>query len=90
MHKVAALPLKQMDGLLLSQAITALSDGWPGRRPAFDKAIQFAAYYHRTQTRASRAGLPRTHYIEHPLARMSSLDALGRRQPHRPGLRRPP
>ena len=36
-------------------------------RDVLDAAIGFAAYYHRSQTRASRQGLSWTHYIEHPL-----------------------
>ena len=62
------MPLKDMDGALLTAAIHIhLSDrGW-SQSGMIDRAILLATWAHRSQTRANRANLPRTPYIEHPL-----------------------
>lgn len=72
---ITALPLKEMDGTLLQRAIELEEIKFnkvdpfqfPFNYVQVSKAMQTASYLHRSQTRANRANLPRTHYIEHPL-----------------------
>ncbi|MCC3299339.1 hypothetical protein [Arthrobacter caoxuetaonis] len=63
-----AAPLKTLDSGALSVAIldaaSRISDTYPA---ILIEAIGAAAYLHRGQTRANRAGMPRTPYSEHPL-----------------------
>lgn len=58
----ADTPLKHMDGAALALAIQEAFPSEPVRR-----ALAAASFLHRNQTRANRASLPRTAYIEHPL-----------------------
>jgi (p)ppGpp synthase/HD superfamily hydrolase len=65
-YQIRDLPLKEMDGALLSSVIRhhAQQEGWNEFK--VNKALDMAAYLHRNQTRANRGEMPRTHYIEHP------------------------
>lgn len=65
--EMSDLPLKEMDGVMLSALIReeAGRAGMDVQRVAY--SIALAAYLHRNQTRKSRGLMPVTHYIEHPL-----------------------
>jgi (p)ppGpp synthase/HD superfamily hydrolase len=66
--QLAALPLKEMDSALLTVTLLAeTSAAIPGSVNVIRDAAATAAWVHRKHTRANRAGLPRTPYIEHPL-----------------------
>ncbi len=71
--RIIALPLKEMDALLLEEGImlelVRINLDKPGTISFTNvaRAIQLAAYLHRNQTRADRREMPVTHYIEHPL-----------------------
>lgn len=58
----ADTPLKHMDGAALALAI---QEAFPS--DSVRRALAAASFLHRNQTRASRASLPRTAYIDHPL-----------------------
>lgn len=60
------LPLKQMDATVLSRAITIGAQEHGMDVDLFDKAVTYAAYLHRNQTRKARAHLPLAPYAEHP------------------------
>lgn len=71
---ISRLPLKEMDGTLLTQAlyiyaagIKVESNGFMYTEQHVSDAIAVASYAHRNQYRANRGDLPKTHYIEHPL-----------------------
>lgn len=60
--------LKSLDsGGLVLAIIDKVSGIAPDSVPAIMKALGAATFLHRTQTRANRAGMPRTPYSEHPL-----------------------
>jgi (p)ppGpp synthase/HD superfamily hydrolase len=67
------LPLKEMDGTLLVAEIKERSRvlfDYPGGTMKINQiglAIDFAAYFHRTQRRRNRGDLPKDPYINHPL-----------------------
>lgn len=68
------IPLKEMDPSALTHAIEEVlsrDDGsinWgTSSVEEFHDSMMYASYLHRDQTRANRANLPRTPYIEHPL-----------------------
>jgi (p)ppGpp synthase/HD superfamily hydrolase len=74
---IVALGLKEMDSSLLSRAIIlGAFDAGLSAQP-FTDAISFAAYVHRKDTRAQRAGMPRVHYLEHPLRNTLRLMRYG-------------
>lgn len=62
-----ALPLKDMDPVLLRSAVMSASAELGHDLVALDEAIDLAAYAHRTQLRANRGPMANVHYIEHPL-----------------------
>lgn len=64
---IKTLPLKQMEGALLTRAVILESQDAELRIDAIREAIVLASYLHRSDTRAQRAGMPRVPYIEHPL-----------------------
>jgi hypothetical protein len=64
------LPLKQMDGSLLTHSIVTRvrALNLPGNSVMkVEEALHTASFLHRQATRSVRANMPRTHYIEHPL-----------------------
>lgn len=70
--KWSSIALKEMDPGALTQALHEASvdptiDWGDSSREDFLRAINHATFLHRAQTRANRAGFPRTPYIEHPL-----------------------
>ena len=76
---IRALPLKEMDALMLAEALHAEAKIlWTDAeyRMVAD-SITLATYLHRNQTRANRGDMPRTHYIEHPLRGGNRLIRLG-------------
>lgn len=71
-QKWSSIPLKEMDPGALTQALMEVSYDesidWGSSSPQdFLRAVNHATFLHRNQTRANRAGFPRTPYIEHPL-----------------------
>lgn len=67
--------LKNMDSALLSIYAARVADQndirWTTTTPEqFQEALILSAMWHQGQTRANRANLPRTPYIEHPLRNM--------------------
>lgn len=60
------LPLKEMDGTLLAQAIILTTENWVGG-DRVRRAVELAAFLHRKATRAERGVMPRDHYVTHPL-----------------------
>ncbi|WP_082467767.1 HD domain-containing protein [Leifsonia sp. Leaf264] len=64
---IRSLPLKQMDATLLSRELLLASEAAGNDVDLVEKAIAYASYLHRDQTRANRGDMPRVHYIEHPL-----------------------
>jgi len=66
--KINALPLKEMDPLMLSHSLSVHVQKVPEiNSDAVDAAVEFASYVHRNDKRENRAGFPKTAYIEHPL-----------------------
>lgn len=57
------LPLKEMDGSLLSSAIISATNG----SERVSSAITLASYLHRNALRRNRGNLPKDNYITHPL-----------------------
>lgn len=67
-ESIAVLPLKEMDGSLLSVAIMQEAAALGVKRlDEISEAISVASYLHRDDTRANRKTLPRDTYITHPL-----------------------
>lgn len=68
-ERLKDIPLKQMDGTMLTLALMSDVDDTfnPRVRMLIRNTLDLATYLHRNQTRANRASLPRTPYIEHPL-----------------------
>ena len=64
---ITDLDLKEMDSSLLARALLIGARNANLNVQVFEDAICFAAYVHRAATRAQRAGMPRVHYLEHPL-----------------------
>lgn len=80
--KWSDIPLKEMDPGALSMALMEASEDetidWGTSSPErFQRAINAATFWHRDQTRANRAGFPRTPYIEHPLRNALRAYRLG-------------
>ncbi|MBC9703641.1 MAG: HD domain-containing protein [Enterococcus sp.] len=67
--RMAKKPLKKLDSaqltLLLQRMVFSQPENFEFTK--VQDAIELAAYLHEGQTRANRANLPRTPYIEHPL-----------------------
>ncbi|OYO21474.1 hypothetical protein CGZ93_10370 [Enemella dayhoffiae] len=70
-----SIALKEMDGALL--AVEVLRAVPAGGRDRAEEALAAAAHLHRFQTRANRAALPRTPYIEHPLRNAARIQRWG-------------
>lgn len=68
MTTLATRPLKDMDATELTrELLDMVSREIPTAFDAVSRAVVAATFLHRNQTRANRANLPRTPYIEHPL-----------------------
>lgn len=67
MNMIGTLPLKEMDSALLTISLMVEVDKIGLDTAKVRSALAMASFLHRKQTRASRGGLPRTPYIEHPL-----------------------
>lgn len=67
------LPLKEMDGSLLTHAILKSSQDVGMSKDVVEKALATASVLHRKATRANRGNMSRTHYIEHPLRNVLRL-----------------
>lgn len=66
--QLQSLSLKSMDSSVLTLAVLdAARQAVPDAADRILAAVTAAAFLHRNQTRANRANLPRTPYIEHPL-----------------------
>lgn len=74
---ICGMDLKTMESSLLARALLLGAKRNNLTVAAFEGAISFAAYVHRNDTRAQRAGLPRTHYLEHPLRVTERLARYG-------------
>lgn len=77
-RKIEALPLKEMDPLMLFQALSAAVQELPEvSLDTVDSAVEFATFVHRNDKREKRAGFPKTAYIEHPLRNAIRAVRLG-------------
>lgn len=66
--QLQSLSLKSMDSSALTLSVLdAVRLAAPADAERIFAAVSAAAFLHRNQTRANRANLPRTPYIEHPL-----------------------
>lgn len=84
---IRSLPLKEMDGTLLSAEIRSRAQVLYGALPLslidesaiarIDYAIDLAAYLHRTQRRRNRGDLPKDPYVNHPLRNALRLMRYG-------------
>lgn len=74
---ISQMELKKMDGTLLGVAFMNESTALGIKRSVTFPALELAAMLHAGQTRANRANLPRTPFIEHPLRNAIRLIRLG-------------
>lgn len=82
-HLNTEMPLKEMDPLMLSNALYGHLEHIPEVDvETMREAVAFASFVHRKDTRKNRAGFPTTAYIEHPLRNAIRLTRFGcRSQP---------
>lgn len=77
-NKIDSIPLKEMDPLMLFQALASKVQTIPEvSSDTVDAAVEFATFVHRHDKRENRAGFPKTAYIEHPLRNAIRAVRLG-------------